>query len=341
MGKALKILVAADELPSSLWRELREPVEVTFARTGGEAMERLTAQRFRVVFLDIFLSGVDGLQLLRFLQRQESGASVILTSEAPSFQFARQGLLYGACDYLLRPLTREAVEEALGRIFLQEQFGDALVKELLPGLVSAFGTDQFPEAMTRSMGRITAERQDSIAGAESCRQLYRRLVEEVFQARPWLRLYIEEAECASFDEVRSSDDHLVQSALLRQSAGLSALVERLFPPGGESLREILEYLLTNVDALESQKQVAQRFYMSASSLSERFSGQLGCSYREYHQLLRLYRAACLMRRTDWTLSEICARLGFRDSSYFSRQFKRQTGASVADYRQEGGWDFQI
>jgi AraC-like DNA-binding protein len=28
-------------------------------------------------------------------------------------------------------------------------------------------------------------------------------------------------------------------------------------------------------------------------------------------------------------------------SYFSRQFRLQTGATVADYRQEGGWDFQI
>jgi two-component system response regulator YesN len=336
-----RILVAADEMPSGVWKAFQDQAEVTFVRDGQEAKRILSTQTFQVVFLDIFLTGIDGLQLLRFLQQQGAQSAVILTSEAPNFQFARQGLLYGACDYLLRPLCKEVIAEALERIQRRQTAEDTVVAGLLPGLTKALRQENFVQEMGEAFDAITRQDGDPLSAANRCRNLYQRLVQDTFQSCPWLELYLSPQECNDIQELRTSDALLVQTTCLAQGQRLNSTLLRLYPATEEGFGEILIYMLEHVEQLESQKELAQRFFMSASTLSERFSANLHSSYREYHQTLRLYRAAYLMRNTSLKLYEICARLGFRDVSYFSRQFRLQTGATVADYRQEGGWDFQI
>lgn len=341
MEEKLQILVVADEAPNSVWQAFAPRAEVTFVRDGREAKRILSDQPFHIIFLDIFLPGIDGLQLLRLLQAEESHSSVILTSEAPNFQFARQGLLYGACDYLLRPLQKENIEEALARIQRRQSVTDPLVAEIFPSVFKSLRSERFSDCMAGAIDRITEQYRDQMEAADSCRTLYQMLVKETYLAYPWLGQYLGRKECNDIDEIRASDVRLVQKTYLRQSEKLNALLSKLYPEVEEPFREIMTYMLTNVDSLYSQKEVAQAFFMSASSLSERFTSILHSSYREYHQLLRLYRAAYLMRSTNLKLYEICGKLGFKDTSYFSRQFKLQTGASIADYRQEGGWDFEI
>lgn len=341
MEGKLRILVVADEMPSPVWQSFAERADVTFVRDGREAGRILAGRPFHIVFLDIFLPGIDGLQLLRRLQAEESRLSVVLTSEAPNFQYARQGLLYGACDYLLRPLQKKNIEEALDRIRRRQSAADPVASELFPVVFKSMRTERFSACMAAAVDRITEQSPDQIEAAGSCRALYQMLVKETYLACPWLGLYLGRKECSDIDEIRTSDVRLVQTTCLRQGERLNAILSRLYPEAEEPLGGIMTYMLANVDSLYSQKEVAQAFYMSASSLSERFAALLHSSYRAYHQLLRLYRAAYLMRNTNLKVYEICGKLGFKDASYFSRQFRLQTGASIADYRQEGGWDFEI
>ncbi len=82
-------------------------------------------------------------------------------------------------------------------------------------------------------------------------------------------------------------------------------------------------------------QLAQTAHLSRSSLHRVFRDAYGLAPVEYLMRVRLNRAAEWLRGTDLPIGEIADRCGFTDSNYFTRQFRRQWGASPRDYRRAG------
>ncbi|RCX19617.1 two-component system response regulator YesN [Fontibacillus phaseoli] len=87
------------------------------ASNGREALEKIDELDPDVVFLDIRMPLMDGLEVLRQLQQREHSCKVIILSSHNEFEYAREALRLGACDYIHKPnLTRTAVFEALARV---------------------------------------------------------------------------------------------------------------------------------------------------------------------------------------------------------------------------------
>lgn len=87
------------------------------AANGEEALAKIEELKPHVVFLDIRMPVLDGLGVLQELQRRKFPCKVIILSSHNEFDYAREALRLGACDYIHKPnLTRTAVLEALDRI---------------------------------------------------------------------------------------------------------------------------------------------------------------------------------------------------------------------------------
>ncbi len=71
---------------------------------------------------------------------------------------------------------------------------------------------------------------------------------------------------------------------------------------------------------------------SYEHLARIFKKQYGLSPVEYLQSLRVERARFLLTKSTLTVQQIADSLGYQDSIYFTRLFKRQTGKSPARYR---------
>ena len=110
LGKKLNVLVAIDEMEAPVWELLAQQVTPVFARDGLSAYQALRSQSFDLVLLDLYLTGMDSLSLLRQIRTEQLCRSIVLTSETPSFTYAQQGILNGVCAYLLRPLQEEELQ---------------------------------------------------------------------------------------------------------------------------------------------------------------------------------------------------------------------------------------
>lgn len=101
------------------------------AANGKEALEKMDELRPDVVFLDIRMPLMDGLEVLRQLRHDNHPCKVIILSSHNEFEYAREALRLGACDYIHKPnLTQSAVFEALERVrtqFSHVPGGDQLV----------------------------------------------------------------------------------------------------------------------------------------------------------------------------------------------------------------------
>lgn len=77
--------------------------------------------------------------------------------------------------------------------------------------------------------------------------------------------------------------------------------------------------------------VAERLYVSSSSLSRAFSRVMGESFHEYLRGVRIKEACALLEKSDMSNGEIAANCGFRDIPTFYSVFKKSVGMTPKKY----------
>ena len=122
------ILVVDDEagIRSTLVEILREEGWDAEAVTSGEECLGAAAEKpYDLVILDVWLPGLDGLEILRRLKEHDSSPAVILISGHATIETAVKGTKLGAFDFLEKPLSMERtvllVRHALDQLRLSEE----------------------------------------------------------------------------------------------------------------------------------------------------------------------------------------------------------------------------
>jgi DNA-binding response OmpR family regulator len=118
------ILIVDDEasLRQTLARILqRADYEVTTTASGGEALKLLSEQSFDLVYLDIRMPDVSGLEVLKTIHTRYPELPVILFTAQPDLNSAVEALRSGAIDYLLKPLKPQTIIERTQSILANKQ----------------------------------------------------------------------------------------------------------------------------------------------------------------------------------------------------------------------------
>jgi two-component system, response regulator YesN len=81
-------------------------------------------------------------------------------------------------------------------------------------------------------------------------------------------------------------------------------------------------------------QVAKKFNLSPDHFSTVFSQEIGESFRDYLNNLRINCAKELLRTTNLKCAEVAYRSGYNDAHYFSTFFKKKTGYTPQQFRDQ-------
>jgi DNA-binding NtrC family response regulator len=114
-----KILVVDDELilRESLqgWLE-RDDHAVETVASGEEALERVRQSRYDILFLDIKLEGMSGMEVLKKVRDIDPDTSVVMITAYGSISTAVEAMKDGAYDYLLKPFEPEGLSVLIEKI---------------------------------------------------------------------------------------------------------------------------------------------------------------------------------------------------------------------------------
>ena len=340
--KKLNILVAIDEVPDPLWNQLESLAEIRFAREGRETYRALTAEQFDIMFLDLNLSGMDSLELLRRSRIERLCPTVILTSATPSFSYAQQGILYGVTAYLLRPLDLEDVGKIIHKFQSAAGTHDRQLLEAATEVVKHLRDENAPDKFLCLGKELTISCGTSVEWGIRWRDYYGVVLNLTFLRWPWLKLYHHPDRYTSLDYVQESDGQMVVNFCLRKVRSLSDALRELFPkPRSRRLEDVMTFLLQSIDENVQQKEVAERYFITNSTLSSRFQRSLGISYREYVTTLKIRRGQYLLQYTDIRPEELAAQLGYKDREYFARLFQQRTGQSIQEAGRKSWGDYNI
>lgn len=92
------------------------------------------------------------------------------------------------------------------------------------------------------------------------------------------------------------------------------------------------YIKAHLAEKLSLDQVAEHVYLSKSYFCRIIKDELGCTFTEYVNRLRIERGKSLLRTTAMPIADIASAVGFDDQGYFTRIFKKQTGVAPGKYR---------
>jgi len=88
-------------------------IEVTKAFSGTEGIRALRGQDFDVAVLDLKMEDMDGIEVLKLFKKIVPDMPVIMLTGHGSEQAAREGIQFGAFDYLTKPCE---LEDLIGKI---------------------------------------------------------------------------------------------------------------------------------------------------------------------------------------------------------------------------------
>jgi DNA-binding NtrC family response regulator len=124
MPDKMHIMVVDDELiireSFSLWFQ-KSGHFVETAESGFKALERLEKDAFDVLFVDIKMPGMDGIQLLEKVKETYPNTFVVIITAFGTIETAVKAMKLGASDYLLKPFKPQQLTLVMEKLVQQKR----------------------------------------------------------------------------------------------------------------------------------------------------------------------------------------------------------------------------
>ena len=94
---------------------------MTKSFSGSEAIQALRGQDFDVAVVDLKMEDIDGIEVLKIFKKMVPKMPVIMLTGHGSEQAAREGIEFGAFDYLTKPCELEELVEKIREAVRQKR----------------------------------------------------------------------------------------------------------------------------------------------------------------------------------------------------------------------------
>lgn len=117
---ALRVLLVDDE--EDIVELIQDRLEaygfkVTTARTGLEALKRLSVEKFDGVFLDVKMPEMGGIEALEEIRATDKQIPVIIITASSTREAALEAMNKGANEYVLKPFDWEELKAKIEKVY--------------------------------------------------------------------------------------------------------------------------------------------------------------------------------------------------------------------------------
>ncbi|PAF18978.1 response regulator [Terribacillus saccharophilus] len=296
------------------------------ASDGKEALELIASEQPDIIFTDIKMPRMNGIELMEQLHAADFRGKCILVTGYDDYQFMRKAIQFNSFDYLLKPIDPEAFTKVLENVTQAiiadkqsleneaEVLGDAR-RLLLEQQVSALCTGELndfsilqeilpqKEKIDITLLSFYHMHQPAPILDTLRHELHRYAIGDVFRFRQEENIYI----------VLSAADHWLQiENWLRQHLGLPVRLVQKTLHALEEISTVFEHLTV---------ELAEHRYRTIKRLEELESEQRGQDIVAYVQSYYM---------EDVSLERL-SKLFFLSKEHISRKFKQETGLTLSQY----------
>ncbi|MDF2532416.1 MAG: two component transcriptional regulator, AraC family [Clostridia bacterium] len=339
-----------------LWGEETGFVIADEAKNGHEALEKLMKNPVDLIITDIRMPKIDGIELLKRITAEKLCACVVLISDHSEFSYARQGLVLGAFDYMVKPVDEEELKKLLLRARdyivekkIEQEKIQQLEKSLQEKLEVYFPHSEISQlvelmkvmdARTKEYAEHIVEvvyttlNYDLIKTESVLNKIIYEIVSNLQKDYKWLDKFIINRELESVGFSRFMDLAFIKVSFISRINGITLLLRKLHYgiAVNEMMEQVCRCVLENVDNGISLSTVSDLIFMNKNYVSEAFKQKAGISFTEYLTIVKMERAKKLIADGRLKTYELAEMLGFKDIEYFSKLFKKHIKCSPTEYK---------
>ncbi|MEK6265075.1 MAG: response regulator [Clostridium sp.] len=133
----LKLLIADDEylvldsIKMIVSKNVKDVVVVATVSTGREAIETSISLKPDIVFMDIHMPGIDGVEAIKQIKKVNNDTMFVIITAYEYFDYAKEALNLGVFEYLLKPINKNKLIETINNIKMNiEMKRSNLIREI-------------------------------------------------------------------------------------------------------------------------------------------------------------------------------------------------------------------
>jgi two-component system response regulator YesN len=335
-----KVLLVDDEylereaLKIILHEEVEEIMVVGEASTGRKAVELSETQNPDMIFMDIRMPGMDGLEATEIIKSRYREKIIIILTAYDDFRYAQKAIKAGADDYILKPARPSDIIEAVKKhMILKESRKEA--RELnVDELIHQIHKEDYKcareklKTLVHQLIRIYGEQQDQLK--EHAQIIAKKMMEAC-----------EQKGLKPLQHWNAGRSPLEGITLFTVKERLFKILDHVFEEivHGKAVEDhkeiyaVLNYIEKNIHRPIALEEAAEYVHLSSYYLSKLFKKELNINFIQYVTERRMERAKELLENTDAPILNIALDLSYHEPNYFSKVFKKVVGMTPTEYRE--------
>ncbi len=328
------------------WKELGFEV-ICESSNGEEALQQLESNHIDVIITDIDMPIMDGMTFMSHVRKKECSPEILILTAYGEFNYAKEAIKYGVLEYILKPIDEEEIVKVLKgikkklenkpkytlstdvsekkRAFSREK-DKLLIKYML-------STDQeFFEVLEN-----IAEEEYAYGEKITMNMRFSYILEEIVAEINKKFSYLSKLEVMEYYLDFSELENLSKENLINK---FKEKIIRLFRMFEESrvthkdniIMQACQYVIENIDDEINLTTISDRLTISKNYFCRLFKQETGENFLNFVTRMKMKRAQLLLKEENLKVYEVCYMLGYMDTTYFTRLFKKYIHMTPSEYK---------
>lgn len=307
------------------WQEYGMKV-VGEAANGRRALEFIRHNKVNLMFVDIAMPIMDGMQLIRQVKGEFRDICFVVLSFHEEFEYVQEALRLGALDYISKEkMEMEDYSGIMTRICARMSTGDFAESE-----PDNEQMDRLEQLLSGVLWLYDNYQMELVLQTLDGQNFHTRSLEKLLAA---VTARISADTGAQFEHVPHLESAATAAEYLKTCrATYRTCMEQLGDSVHARLMLAAEYVWQHSAEQIQATDVSNAVNYSRSYFSVSFKKTLGVTFNTFVRRERIQNAMLLLRDTGLSQSEIARRCGYGDVSNFKNAFQDVTGTYPGDYR---------
>ena len=281
---------------------------------------------------------MNGMEYIKKVKELKGKQAIVILTAYAEFEYAKSAIEYGVAGYILKPIAENQIIETLNQVKktltvpVERKYTRELDKKLIEAVLL---TDSKAYELLAAI--LEEEGQYELEDISGMNLRFSYILEEIVQAINKKYANLNKLEPLGVNLTDGRQKYMSRTALTER---FELEIKRLFDILDKYLlvykdnvvRQASRYVVNHVDEKIGLTIISTYLNISKNYFCSLFKQETGENFLNYVTKIKMQRAKYLLKEKNMRIYEVCNYLGYTDTTYFTKLFKKYIGMTPNDYK---------